>query len=148
MSYALDSRQGQAVGAKIHMEGNVLGFTVSVDETVTVRTPPWRKEWEVRGEPRLLVIGPYRMGFAISRWNRLSKLRVFIDYDLPRPRLGRALGLVLAPRYARWCVECIASDAAEHFRCLEPLFWRPPSGPRPERSSRPVGCGSRWANGS
>lgn len=63
MTYAFDGAKGRAVGSVIRMGGSVLGLTLSVEEVVVERTPPFRKAWERRGRPHLLVIGAYRMGF-------------------------------------------------------------------------------------
>ena len=46
------------------MNGRILGLKLSLDEVVTERDPPARKVWETVGVPRLLVIGPYRMGLS------------------------------------------------------------------------------------
>lgn len=97
------------------MEGSFLGIRLSVDEVVTERDPPRRKVWETRGQPKILIIGRYRMGFEITPSGQGSKLRVFIEYDDPPSSIGRFLGRVFAPRYARWCVERMAEDAKRHF---------------------------------
>lgn len=67
------------------------------------------------GRPRLIVIGAYRMGFDIARDGAGSLLRVFIDYELPATLIGRVLGFLFAPMYARWCVARMARDAQRHF---------------------------------
>jgi hypothetical protein len=59
-----DERHGQAVGAVIRPGGCVLGLRLSVDEVVTEREPLHRKVWETMGEPKLLFVGAYRMGFT------------------------------------------------------------------------------------
>ena len=58
-----DTRQGQAVGSVIRMAGRVLGVNLTLEEAVIERVPPRRKVWETLGDPKLLVIGRYRMGF-------------------------------------------------------------------------------------
>lgn len=115
MAYAFDAARGRAVGSLIRMSGAFLGVPLFVEEVVTERERPWLKIWETRGVPRLLIIGGYRMGFEINDSKGMSRLRVFIDYDLPRSFVGRLLGLVFAPAYARWCVERMAKDAQRGF---------------------------------
>ena len=61
MQVETDALLGQAVGSLIRITGRVLGVNLMVEEVVTERVPPLRKTWETRGEPRLLVIGSYRM---------------------------------------------------------------------------------------
>lgn len=114
MAYQFDAANGRAVGSSITMTGSVLGLRLRVDEVVTEHDPPRRKVWETIGEPRLVVIGAYHMGFAIEPAVQASRLSVFIDYDLPRRQPGRMLGYLLAHVYARWCVRQMARDAAAH----------------------------------
>jgi hypothetical protein len=115
MRYEFDAERGQAVGSHIKMAGKALGVPLFVDEVVVERTPPSRKAWRTAGVPRLLIIGPYVMGFQISPDHTGSKLRVWIDYQLPAGRLSHLLGRALAPGYARWCVERMAEDALQRF---------------------------------
>ena len=84
-------------------------------ETVVERMPPRRKVWQTVGTPRLLLIGPYRMGFDVAPLPDGSLLRVFIDYDLPGTFLGRWLGKVFGHADARWCTARMVRDAARHF---------------------------------
>lgn len=115
MSYQFDAEQGRTAGSRITMTGTVLGLRLRVDEVVTEHTPLRRKTWETIGEPRLLVIGAYRMGFAIEPDGPASRLWVFIDYGLPHRQPARTLGRLLGRAYARWCVRQMARDAAATF---------------------------------
>lgn len=115
MKIETDRQKGQALGSLITMKGQVLGIGLSVAEKVTEYAPPLRKSWETLGETRLLVIGPYRMGFTLAPDAEMSQLRVWIDYDLPSGRWGRWLGKLLGRRYADWCVKRMAVDAARAF---------------------------------
>ena len=115
MRVETDALQGQAVGSVIRVTGRVLGVDLMVEEVVTDRVPPSRKTWETRGEPRLLVIGPYRMGFTISPQGNRSRLVVFIDYQLPPRGFAHWLALVCAATYAAWCTRRMANDAVAAF---------------------------------
>jgi Polyketide cyclase / dehydrase and lipid transport len=115
MIYELDEAKGRAVGSVIKMGGSFLGLRLFVEEAVTERDPPRRKVWETRGRPSILIIGSYRMGFEIEPSGERSKLRVFIEYDDPPSLVGRILGGLFAPVYARWCVKRMAEDARRHF---------------------------------
>lgn len=110
-----DERQGQAEGSVIRLTGRVLGLRLSLEEVVTEREPPHRKVWETVGEPRLLVIGAYRMGFTIDPVAGGSRLVVFIDYKLPAGSPGRLLGTLLGRRYAAWCTRRMVTDARAVF---------------------------------
>ncbi len=111
MSYELDAGKGQTVGSVIRMTGRVLGLKLSVSETVTERHPPVRKVWETTGEPRLLILSWYRMGFRIAPEGGGSRLTVFIDYRLPNTVVWGILSRVSGPAYARWCLDRIVADA-------------------------------------
>ena len=113
MQVETDALKGQAVGSVIRVTGRVLGMNLAVEEVVTERTPSLSKIWETRGEPHLLVIGAYRMGFAIFALGNRSRLVVFIDYRLPARGFAHGLGLVFGRAYASWCTRRMASDAAE-----------------------------------
>ena len=115
MEIELDDGLGQRVGSRIRLSGRVFGIPLSVEELVTERNPPHRKVWETTGRPRLLVIGPYRMGFEITSQESGSLLRVLIDYALPEGAVEHWLGYVLGRYYARWCTQRMVDDAVRHF---------------------------------
>lgn len=114
MRVELDETKGRSIGSKIRMSGDVLGFALELEEVVTERVPPKRKVWETVGEPRLLVVGNYRMGFEIGKRDGTSRLTVFIEYDDPPAPWGLA-GRLLGPIYARWCTESMAQGAKRWF---------------------------------
>lgn len=115
MHVETDSLHGQTVGSVIRITGRVLGVGLVVDEVVTERVPPLRKTWETRGEPRLLVVGAYRMGFTVSPQGDRSHLVVFIDYQLPPRGFGHWLALLFGRAYAAWCTRRMANDAVAAF---------------------------------
>lgn len=115
MEVQVDGGHGRAVGSHIRLSGNVLGIHLFLDEVVTQHEPPYRKVWQTVGTPKLLVIGHYRLGFEISVEDRGSRLRVFIDYDLPTTLSTRWLGYVFGGMYARWCVRQMIQSAREGF---------------------------------
>lgn len=104
MHVELDERQGRGVGARITMSGRVLGLRLELDEEVVEYDPPRRKGWATLGEPRLLVIGRYRMGFSVEPVGAGSRIRIWIDYELPVRRALRWLGALAGRFYARWCL--------------------------------------------
>lgn len=116
METLLDEGRGQTVGSHIVLKGRVFGIRLHLDEVVTSREAPRGKSWETVGEPRLLVIGRYRMGFSLeSRAANASQLRVEIDYDLPRRGLAALLGTVFGRWYAKWCTRQMVEDAQRAF---------------------------------
>ena len=115
MHVETDALHGQAIGSVIRVTGRVLGMDLAVEEVVTEREPPFRKTWETRGEPRLLVIGSYRMGFTIAPIGTNSRLTVFIEYQLPPHGFSRWLGHLFGRSYAAWCTRRMADDAVAAF---------------------------------
>ncbi len=111
METVLDAQRGRSVGSHIVIRGRVFGIPLYLDEIVTVRERPLAKTWETVGEPRLLVIGPYRMGFDLRPDGTTTQLRVAIDYELPAKGISRWLGRVFGRSYAKWCTRQIARDA-------------------------------------
>ena len=115
MDVSVDAGRGQAVGSHIVLSGSAFGLQVALDEVVTERAPPRRKVWQTFGEPHLLVIDAYRMGFDLAAGNVGTRLRVFIDYALPTQGLSRRLGRGLGHAYARWCTRRMVGDAIRRF---------------------------------
>ena len=119
MRFEFDEQRGRTVGSRMRLLGTVAGIPLEVTQTVTERDPPLRKVWETVGKPRLLVIGPYQLGFEIRPQDEGSELRVFIDYDDPWGAL-RFAGRLLGGFYARWCVNSMAEGGSQPFRRTAP----------------------------
>ena len=111
MQLQLDERAGHAVGSRIRLEGRVFGLRLGLEEVVTEYAPPARKVWETVGAPRLLVIGPYRMGFRIEPHPEDVTLTVFVDYTPPPRGISRFLGRLFGRAYAQWCCDRMVVDA-------------------------------------
>ena len=105
MQCDLDALAGKAVGSVIRLTGKGFGFEIAAEEVVEERTPPVRKVWATIGTPRLVEIRDYQMGFEIAEAVKGCQLRVWIDYALPESGMRHWLGRLLAPIFARWCVE-------------------------------------------
>ncbi len=108
-----DKRLGQEVGSVIRMSGHILGMSISLEEAVVERVPPQLKTWETLGEPKLLVIGRYHMGFDLAPEGHGTRLRVWIDYNLPSSGGQRWLGRLFGRLYADWCVRKMVQSAAK-----------------------------------
>jgi hypothetical protein len=46
MTITTDALGGRSVGSKVRMEGRMLGMTLSLEEVVTERKPPFSKAWQ------------------------------------------------------------------------------------------------------
>ena|SRR3989344_2100338 len=115
MTTEVDKGRGQEIGSHIKMRGNVLGLELSLDEVITEHNPPHRKVWKTVGEPKLLVIGNYSLGFEINPEKEKSHVTVFIDYDLPVSPRTRFLGYLFGNVYTKWCVEQMLSGITQQF---------------------------------
>lgn len=115
MSVDVDAAQGQAVGSHIRLSGRVFGIRLHLDEVVTLRDPPVNKVWETVGVPRLLVIGAYKIGVQITPVRDGSRMRVFIDYELPKGWLSYSLGFLFGRFYAKWCINQMLEGVVEKF---------------------------------
>jgi hypothetical protein len=93
------------------LRGRVFGIRLYLDEVVVEHEPPKTKVWETVGEPHLLVIGSYRMEFALDSVGGATRLRVAISYQLPTQGVSRLLGQLFGRSYAKWCVRQMAEDA-------------------------------------
>jgi hypothetical protein len=115
MRFDFDDGRGQRVGSVMRLSGRILGASLSVTEAITEYLPPYRKVWETMDEPRLLVIGRYRLGVELSAEGAGSKLRVFLHYALPHGRFTRLAGRLLSRYYANWCTRQMVLDTAQRF---------------------------------
>jgi hypothetical protein len=113
MDVRLDDGRGQRAGSRIVMAGRAFGLDVYLEEVIAERAPPRRKTWHTLGVPKLIVMGAYRMGYELAPTAGGTRLRVFIDYDLPER--GRWLGRLFGRAYARWCTRRIVADTSRHF---------------------------------
>jgi hypothetical protein len=84
-----------------------------LEEAVVERLPHQRKTWETIGEPKLLVIGRYRMGFDLALYGQVTRLRVWIDYNLPTSWGQWWLGRLFGGMYADWCIRKLVQTTAQ-----------------------------------
>lgn len=115
MTTEVDEGKGQKVGSHIKMGGKVMGFNLFLDEVVTERSRPTRKVWETVGSPNLFIIGNYQMGVELTPENGKTKLKVFINYDLPNGGT-KVLGVIFGGMYAKWCVDQMLNGVIDHFK--------------------------------
>lgn len=115
MDVRLDEHGGKAVGSRIVLDGRVFGIRLYLEEAVTERNPPHRKRWQTIGEPHLLVIGSYTMGFDLSAADIGTRVTVVIDYELPSHGLPKILGRLFGRAYAEWCTRQMVQDVERAF---------------------------------
>ena len=110
-----DRDGGRAVGSRIHLAGRILGIELHVDGEILQRDLPRRKAWQTLGEPRLLVIGRYRMSVDIEPRDARCRVTIGIEHTLPKSRPSRWLATLLGRYYAHWCVQQMAADLVHQF---------------------------------
>lgn len=127
MAIETDAAGSKAVGSRIRLGGRVFGIALEVRTQVTERDVPVRKAWATVDEPRLLVVGSYRMGFEVQPEASGCLLRVFIEYEAPRGSVGRLFAMLLGDTYARWCTRQMVVDAQAHFHSARAALHALPS---------------------
>jgi Polyketide cyclase / dehydrase and lipid transport len=115
MAISTDEGGFQRLGSRLRLAGRVFGLMLVLEEEITEYRPPQVKTWRTIGTPRLLIIGGYCMGFEITPAPGGSRLRVFLDYELPTGVFTHLLGVLLAPIYARWCVRNMIAEGKKRF---------------------------------
>ena len=113
MDVSVDEGRGQKVGSHIRLSGKAFGITLFLDEVVTRHDPPCLRPCDTVGTPKLLIIGQYGMGIELHPQETGSRLRVFIDYDLPTTNVW--LGRLFSGVYAKWCVRQMIKGTHNYF---------------------------------
>lgn len=116
METKVDEGKGQKVGSHIRMTGKVFGINLFLNEVITEHDVPNRKVWETIGKINLVVIDQYKLGFNIKPENNNSRLKVFIDYELPKSLRTYWLGVLFGDIYAKWCVKQMINGVQKHFK--------------------------------
>jgi hypothetical protein len=115
MRYEFDEGKGRRLGSQVRLLGSFLGLKLEIEERVIDRVPASSKAWQTVGNPRMLILARYRMGFTLRPLPDGCRLTAFIDYALPAKGMGRLLGALVGGIYARWCVRNVLSQALGHF---------------------------------
>ncbi len=114
MELKLDDGEGRRKGSHLRMKGKAFGISLYLDEVITEYRPPRAKAWETAGNPKLLIVGNYRMRVLIDPARNESRISVSIEYDLPP--VHKWLGRLFGGQYARWCVDQMVAGVAERFQ--------------------------------
>ncbi|MDO8488125.1 MAG: SRPBCC family protein [bacterium] len=116
METQTDEGRGKRVGSHIRMGGRIFGVRLFLDEVVIQHESPYRKAWETVGQINLAVIDHYKLGFEIMRIDNSSKLKVYIDYNLPISQKAHWFGVLFGEIYAKWCVRQMSRGVKDHFQ--------------------------------
>ncbi len=115
MNMEMDDKKGRGLGSVIKLRGRFLGIPLSLEEVVTEYSRSIKKTWATVGEPKLLIIGSYRMGFDLTSEGVQTRVNIWIEYDLPIGWAQKFLGKSLGSIYARWCVQQMMKDVQRAF---------------------------------
>jgi hypothetical protein len=121
MSYAFDAGKGRRLGARVQLLGSFLGWKLAIEERVIERVPTRSKAWQTIGNPQMLILARYRMGFSLSPRSEGCRVTAFIDYAFPSGGFGRVLGRLAGGTYARWCVRNVLHQAETRFGTVTKL---------------------------
>ena len=93
------------VGAIYRYSGQAMGLKIDFFETVITFVAGREKVWRTIGQPQLLIIADYGMRVLVEPLSAdTSRLKISIDYQLPRRGIWRVIGWMLAGVYSRWCL--------------------------------------------
>lgn len=92
------------VGATYRYYGKIMGLTLDITEVVRRYILNEEKFWETIGEPKIIIMSHYVLGFLLKPVNGGTQATFSIDYEIPAHGLGRVLGMFLSNWYAHWCL--------------------------------------------
>jgi len=109
----INDRKG--AGATYKWKGSVMGMAIGIEETITKWTRNKEKTWQTIGKPKMIVMSEYTMHLLLTPTERGTKVLFEIDYSLPRTPWGWIMGILLARKYAKWCLRRACEDAKRAF---------------------------------
>lgn len=108
------SQNATGLGSKYHWFGKMMGIKMDFTVVVTKWIAAKEKVWETAGEARMIILGWYRMRLMLSPEEGGTNTELSIDYTKPTNIFLKFIAWILAPTYARWCVNSMLSDSKKH----------------------------------
>lgn len=105
------SEQKSGLGATYRWTGKVMGLRIDFTETITRWVKNKERVWQTIGDPQIIIMGNYVMGFFLKPILESTQLTFEIDYELPKPLFWSLVGRLLSPWYSRWCLSNMCNDA-------------------------------------
>lgn len=105
----IDDKEG--VGGAYRWKGGVMGMAIDIKETVIKWIKNSEKTWVTIENPRMIVMSKYTMHLLLTPAEKGTKVLFEIDYSLPRTPWGWIIGMLLARKYAKWCLQRACEDA-------------------------------------
>lgn len=101
----------KGVGATFRWRGKVMGLSVDFTEKVTSWKKNAEKVWETDGsQPQMIILGWYRMRLRTEPKENKTLASLEIEYAPPKGFFYKLLSIILARRYAEWCLNKILGD--------------------------------------
>ena len=101
----------KGVGSTYRWKGGVLGLPLDFTETVTLWKENEKKVWETTGEPKLIILGWYRMRLVTEPREGGTLASLEIEYTHHEGFFYKILSAALAGWYADWCLTRMLGDA-------------------------------------
>jgi uncharacterized membrane protein len=101
----------KGIGGTYRWKGSVMGVPIDIRETVIKWIENREKTWETIERPKMIVMSDYTMHLFLTATEKGTRVLFEIDYSLPKTPWGRLIGMLLARRYVRWCLQRACDDA-------------------------------------
>lgn len=92
------------IGATYRYYGKIMGLPLDITEVVRSYKMNEEKYWETIGEPKIIIMSHYVLGFQLQPTAGGTQATFVIDYEIPQHGLSKILGLLLSNWYAHWCL--------------------------------------------
>ena len=109
MLEVIDDREG--IGATYRWRGSVMGMTIDIKETVTKWIAGREKTWRTVEKPKMIVMSGYVMHLLLTPTQKGTNVMFEIEYSIPKTPWGWIVGMLLAKKYVRWCLQRACEDA-------------------------------------
>ena len=114
------SPNATGAGASYRWYGKMLGMKMDFSETVTIWQPPKRKEWEIIGDAKIIIMSWYKMGFEISTDEKGTMTKIGISYLPPKEWYYKILSFFFANWYCNWCLNNMLDDTKKNLEKIAP----------------------------
>lgn len=104
LKFAILSPNETDIGATYRYYGKIMGLTLDITEVVRRYKLNEEKFWETIGEPKIIIMSHYVLGFQLKPTTGGTQATFSIDYEIPQRGLGKVLGILLSNWYAHWCL--------------------------------------------
>jgi hypothetical protein len=101
----------QGIGTTYRWHGKIMGLPVDITETVTKWTENQEKVWETTGDPKIILLGWYRMILKLMPVKEGTLVSLQIDYTQPNGVFYNFLYFFLSRWYCHWCLNNMLNDS-------------------------------------